>query len=46
MSVILMIHYISAAQSPKAVEYTDCISADECLAYNIKQTDGEPPGQL
>ena len=48
------VHSISrVAQSARAVEYTDCISADggktlpnECPGYDTKQSDGEVPVML
>ena len=43
--------FCSVAQSAKAVDYTECISAEgydlptnECSGYDIKQFDGEAPG--
>ena len=50
--IYIYILYISrtlTAQSAEAVEYTDCISAEEynssneCPGYDIKQSDVEPP---
>ena len=31
------------APSAGAAEYTDCISANKCPGYDIKQSDGEAP---
>ena len=38
-----------SAQSVGIVEYTDCKAktpTNECLEYDIKQSDGEPPVML
>ena len=36
----------SWAQTARAVEYTDCISANECSCYDTKQSDGKVPVML
>ena len=52
LMVLLLLWIAKMVQSVKAVEYTNCISAEgkdspyECPGYDTKQSDGEAPIML